>query len=55
MENLGEYDINMQIKDMFQEQAQTERFKVMQAHLGCKQHENGYVSTHMMKMKGCFN
>nr|KAJ0210704.1 hypothetical protein LSAT_V11C400182290 [Lactuca sativa] len=46
------YYMNENLKDMFQEQAHTNRFKVMQSILGCKQHENGSVSAHVLKMKG---
>lgn len=39
---------------MFQGQDQIERFKVMYALLGCKKQENGYMSTHTLKMKAYF-
>nr|KAJ0185978.1 hypothetical protein LSAT_V11C900490460 [Lactuca sativa] len=37
---------------MFQEQARTVRFNVVQSILGHKQQENGYVSSHALKFKG---
>ena len=36
-ENLGAYDMNKKLKEIFQEQARTDRFKVIQAILSCKQ------------------
>ena len=40
---------------MFQEKAWIERFKVMQLIIGCKKHENYYLSTHVQKLKGYFD
>lgn len=54
-ENLGAFNLNEHLKDMFQEQARTERFKVIQSILGCKQHEGFSVSTHVLKLKGYFD
>lgn len=54
-ENLGAYGMNKQLKDQFQELARTERFKVIQTILRCKKQENGSLSSHVLKIKGCFD
>ena len=47
--------MNEQLKDMFQEQARTERFEVMPSILGCKQQQGGSVSSYVLKLKGYFH
>ena len=54
-EKLGAFEMNNQLKYIFQEQTWTGRFKVMQSKLGSKQQENGYMSAHMLKLKGYFD
>ena len=54
-ENLGVYNMYEHLKDMFHVKPQIKRFKVMQLIIGCKKQENGYVSTHVIKLKVYFH
>ena len=40
------------LKEMFQEKARIERFKIIRALLSCKLTTSGSVSPHVLKMKG---
>ena len=51
LENLGAYDMIIHLKELFQQQARTERFDTVRALHSCKMEEGGNVSTHVLKMK----
>ena len=49
--NHSAYDMITQLKEMFQQQARTERYETVRALHGCKMEEGGNVSSHVLKMK----
>ncbi|TLX70056.1 DDE-type integrase/transposase/recombinase [Labilibacter sediminis] len=51
-ENMGAFDINSQLMDMFQVQAMQEQYDVVQSLVACKQKDGAPVSPHVLKMKG---
>ena len=51
-ETLGAFDINMQLMDMFQQQAMQEQYEIVQLLVACKQKDGALVSPHILKMKG---
>ena len=50
-ENVGAFDINVQLMEMFQEQARQERFEIVKSLMACKQKEGTSVCAHVIKMK----
>jgi hypothetical protein len=51
LEHHGAYDMLAQLKEMFQQQARTERFETVRALHACKMEEGQSVSTYVLKMK----
>ncbi len=54
LENHTSYDMIIHLKEMFQQQARTERFDTVRALHGCKMEEGGNVGAHVHKMKNHF-
>ena len=52
MEDIGAYEMLVQLKGMFQKQARQERFDTMKQLISCKMEHGSSVSTHVVKMKG---
>jgi gag-polypeptide of LTR copia-type len=50
--NTKTYDMCEQLKNMFQEQARVEKFKVIRSLLSHKMTEGGSIGTHMLRMTG---
>jgi hypothetical protein len=51
-ENVGAFDMNFQLQEMFQEQARQERFETVRSLMACKHMEGTSVCAHVQKMKG---
>src|SRR5664279_276199 len=52
MESLGAFNMLVQLKDMFQQQAKQERFETVKTLASCKMAQGISVSVHVLKMKG---
>ena len=52
LEELTAYEILVELKTMFQQQAQQELFETVKAFHVCKQEEGQSVSSYVLKMKG---
>ena len=50
-ENMGAFETNEQLREMFQEQATQERFQVVKSLMDCKHQDSTSVCTHVQKMK----
>lgn len=50
-ENMGAFELNEQLREMFQEQARQERFQVVKSLVECKQQDGAPVCAHVQKMK----
>lgn len=50
-ENVVEFEINEQLKEMFQEQARQERIEIVKSLMSCKHQDGNFMCVHAQKMK----
>ena len=54
-EQHGAYEMNQELKMVFQAHARVERYEVSDKFFSCKMEENSFVSEHILKMSGLHN